>query len=214
MVGIAVERAFRAEDGADKKIEAAVRKRFEATGGMGTATVWAVEATTGAAGFEYSVIIGNLLLRKFLMNNCTWKVSQPRHKEELLMAIGRTVMLDHRLEKIPPIAKRGIPNTFRYLCRSLIDPTDHYFKRQNRYVVDHEDVNRSVEPEEKRCFGLSVQRALQSRYFFTVDTLEWGHRIQSVAIVLPYFWEETCNSSSKTDPRTIHLLGKPTCMGL
>ena len=66
------------------------------------------------------------------MNNCTWKVLQPRYKEEPLMAIGRTIMLDHRLEESPPIAKRDILDTFRYLYRSLIDPTDHYFKSQNR----------------------------------------------------------------------------------
>jgi hypothetical protein len=47
-----------------------------------------------------------------------------------------------------------------------------------------------------------------------VDTLEWGNWIQSVATMLQYFWEEICNSSLKTNPRTIHLLGKLTCTGL
>jgi len=122
------------------------------------------------------------------------------------MAIGRTIMLDHRLEESPPIAKRGIPDTFRYLYRSLIDPTDHYIKRQNRYAVDHENVGRSVELEEKGYFDLSVQRALQSRCFFS------GYI--GVGPLLPYFREEICNLSLKTNPRTIHLLGKLTCMGL
>lgn len=39
VVGTAVERAIRVEDGADRKIEAAVGKRLEAIGAIGTATV-------------------------------------------------------------------------------------------------------------------------------------------------------------------------------
>ena len=39
VVRTAVERAIRAEDGADRKIEAIVRKRLEAIRAMGTATV-------------------------------------------------------------------------------------------------------------------------------------------------------------------------------
>lgn len=122
------------------------------------------------------------VLRKSLIN-CAWRVSQPRYKEEPLIA-----------------------DTFRYLYRSLIDPTGHHIKRQSRYVVDHEDVNRSVELEEKRYFDLSVQRVLQSRCFFS------GYI--GVGPLLPYFWEEICNLSLKTNPGTIHLLGKLTCMGL
>lgn len=167
-----------------------------------------MEATAGAAGFECSALTSTLVTysSQESLINCAWRVSQPRYKEEPLIAIGRTIILDHRFEESPPIATRGIPDTFRYLYRSLIDPTGHHIKRQSRYVVDHEDVNRSVELEEKRYFDLSVQRVLQSRCFFS------GYI--GVGPLLPYFWEEICNLSLKTNPGTIHLLGKLTCMGL
>jgi len=85
------------------------------------------------------------------------------------MAIGRTIMLDHRLEESPPIAKRGIPDTFRYLYRSLIDPTGHHIKRQNRYVVDYEDVNRSVGLEEKVSIGSPCTDCEKRRTRVSID---------------------------------------------
>jgi hypothetical protein len=79
-------------------------------------------------------------------------------------------MLDHRLKESPVIAKRGIPDTFRYLYQLLIDPTGHCFEGKMGVT---EALNR------KRNGALTfpynkLYRAIASSQP-AVDTLEWGN---------------------------------------
>jgi hypothetical protein len=88
------------------------------------------------------------------------------------MAVGRTITLDHHLEESPPIAKRGIPDTFRLLYQLLLDPINEDFKTESKDSLGLADIVSSVkvELEEKRCFDLSIQQALESRCFFTTSS--------------------------------------------
>lgn len=90
------------------------------------------------------------------------------------MAIGRTIMLDHRLEESPPIAKRGIPDTFRYLYRSLIDPTGTISKGKIGMWWTTKMWAEVLNWKKKgtlTCPYNEPYRAAAS----SVGTLEWGH---------------------------------------
>lgn len=111
-------------------------------------------------------------LIKTSLFNYLRQVLRPRYEEEPLMAVGRTITLDHHLEESPPIAKRGIPDTFRLLYQLLLDPINEDFRTESRGLLGLTDIVSSikVELEEKRCFDLSIQQALENRCFFTTSS--------------------------------------------
>ena len=111
-------------------------------------------------------------LIKISLFNYQRQVLRPRYEEEPLMAVGRTITLDHHLEESPPIAKRGIPDTFHLLYQLLLDPINEDFKTESKNSLGLADIVSSVkvELEEKRCFDLSIQQALESRCFFTTSS--------------------------------------------
>ncbi|KAI3342764.1 hypothetical protein F4824DRAFT_443164 [Ustulina deusta] len=91
-----------------------------------------------------------------------WRVIHPQYEENPLVAVGRTLLIDHHLEKSPPIAKRGTPDSFSSFYRLLLDPRNQYLESGVQDIT-----NVGLNKEERQRFNLALRQALEGRCFFT-----------------------------------------------